>query len=156
MTPAAAYPGAPDRDVNRVVREPLEGDQAAVAAERRTAGDDSGCRLAGNRARQNLILRPWRGELGVFGIAGKPRTVFAQHAGLMCRAEQGIVERGEIGARHRDDDNPPKAAVGRVPALADGEVRLVVASVEAAGAQSPDESLDPGVAERPKILAPGM
>ncbi len=84
-----------DRDVNRIVREPLIGDEAALATERPAAGDDPGGRLAGNRRRHQLILLPRRGRVVDFGIARKAFAVFEQHAGGILRrtAEQRMIRR---------------------------------------------------------------
>ncbi len=71
-------------------------------------------------------------------------------------AEQRVVERGDIGARHRNDDNPAKGTIRRLPTLADGEVRLEIATPEAAGAQRPDEGGQASVPQRAKIFAAGM
>src|SRR5207247_10269849 len=136
----------------------LVSDKAALSTERPATGDDPGRRLAGDRARQQLVLLPRCGEFGAFGIAREAFAVVEQYAGGILRrtAEQRVVERGDIGAEHGEDDDAAEAAVGRLPTLAHGEERLDIATAEAAGAQRPDESLRAGVLQRAKIFAAGM
>ena len=88
-------------------------------------------------------------------IAGQAGAVLAQHGGevLLRAAEQRIVERAEIIAGHRDDDDAVEAPVARRAAAADGKERLQVAAVQAAGPQRPDKARVAAVLQRPEIFA---
>ena len=84
--------------------------------------------------RQQLIVRPRERSRRRFRKACQAAAVFAQHAGGVLRraTEQSVVERGEIVARHRHDDDAGEASVRGLPPSAGGEIGLVIAAFEAA------------------------
>ena len=56
--------GPADRDIDRIVRQPLVGDDAAFGAERRAAGDDAAGSLVGDRLGEQFLIVAGRRGIG--------------------------------------------------------------------------------------------